>query len=82
MIQNGKSYAPWTAEETAALNKFQSLGNVHPFTCPTNHKNESRVLIAHQDGWHCPSCSYRQDWAHPQMVQIGFNAAVNDSGIA
>lgn len=76
MTKDSKTTAPWTAEEAAALNEFQTLANVHPFTCPHNHVGKSRVLIATEDGWHCPSCDYKQDWAHTIMIQIGFDAAI------
>lgn len=29
--------APWTDEQVAALNRFQKLDHVHPFTCPHIH---------------------------------------------
>lgn len=73
--RDGKTFATWTLEEIAALNEFQALANIHPFTCPHNHGDKSRVLIARQDGWHCPNCDYTQDWAHQSMLQIGFEAA-------
>jgi hypothetical protein len=25
-------------------------------------------LVALNDGWHCPSCDYTQDWAHGMMA--------------
>lgn len=58
--------APWTAEQVAALNRWQKAGNVHEFTCPNNHRD--RVLVAHEDGFHCPVCDYRQSWAHAVML--------------
>jgi ribosomal protein S27AE len=29
--------APWTDEQVAALNRYQKLDHVHPFTCPHIH---------------------------------------------
>jgi hypothetical protein len=60
--------APWTIDQVLALNAYQRLGYVHEFTCPENHERKSRVLVAKPDGWHCPTCDYRQDWAHDYMA--------------
>jgi hypothetical protein len=62
--------APWTSEQVAALNRFQQLGRMHPFTCGTpEHLYDSPVLVAAEDGWHCPTgCGYRQVWAHAFMA--------------
>lgn len=65
-----KIVAPWTDEEVELLNRWQQAGYVHEFTCPTHHSERSRVLVAHNDGWHCPSCKYRQDWAHKRMLEV------------
>lgn len=27
-----------------------------------------RTLVATPDGWICPHCTYKQDWAHPMML--------------
>jgi hypothetical protein len=59
--------APWTDTQVDNLNRWQRCDFVHEFTCP-NHHDGSRVLIARNDGWHCPSCDYRQTWAHAGMV--------------
>ncbi|MGY3581471.1 hypothetical protein ACVIGB_000458 [Bradyrhizobium sp. USDA 4341] len=63
-----KITAPWTADQVAALNRFQVSGFVHEFTCINDHGTASRVLIAHSDGWHCPTCAYQQNWAHGFML--------------
>ncbi|MFF7527322.1 hypothetical protein [Streptomyces pseudovenezuelae] len=65
--------APWTPDQVAALNEFQHRGGVHPFTCGGDHAPGSPVLIAREDGWHCPQpygepCDYTQDWAHAFMA--------------
>lgn len=59
--------APWTDVQVENLNRWQQSGHVRPFTCP-NHHDDSRVLIAKPDGWHCPGCEYTQTWAHAGMV--------------
>ena len=66
---SGKVYAPFTAEQLASLNGYQASGVFHEFTCgnddcPADHA----VLVAAEEGWHCPSCSYTQDWAHEAMA--------------
>jgi len=65
--------APWTPAQVATLNEFQRRGGVHPFTCGGDHAPGSPVLVAREDGWHCPQpygepCDYRQDWAHAFMA--------------
>jgi hypothetical protein len=56
----------FTAEEVRHLNDWQQSGIVHPFTCGRDHDGP-RELIATGVGWICPSCDYRQDWAHDFM---------------
>lgn len=68
----GLSHAPWTAAEVSALTRWQS-GPSHPFTCPhrsTDHRTTTDlgVLLATEQGWVCPDCDYRQDWAHRFML--------------
>jgi hypothetical protein len=66
--------APWTDQQVANLNRWQTCGHVHPFTCP-NHAKASQdgvifvtSLVAQHDGWHCPDCAYTQTWAHAMMT--------------
>lgn len=62
--------APWTAEQVAALNRWQSTPHVHPFTCPNPHEDndgDGRELTATPAGWVCLHCGYTQNWAHPFM---------------
>lgn len=59
--------ASWTDEQVAALNRYQSADTMPPFTCGNDHTGD-RELIATRDGWWCPSCEYRQDWAHDFMA--------------
>jgi hypothetical protein len=56
--------APWTDEQVAALNRWQQAGFVHPFTC-----YDGDDLVATRDGWVCPHCNYKQDWAHAFMFR-------------
>lgn len=65
--------APFTQIQVDALNRWQTLGSVHPFTCGGNrmdakHLDGEGVLIATREGWICPFCTYRQDWAHDFMA--------------
>ncbi len=62
-------YAPWSNEEVVRLNVWQQDGYVHECVCPNPHQG-SRVLVADNDGWHCPSCAFRQDWAHEKMLGV------------
>lgn len=63
-----KIIAPWTPDQVDRLNRFQRLGNVHEFTCASNHEGADRTLVATKDGWICPHCDYRQNWAHAAML--------------
>jgi hypothetical protein len=62
-------------DEILNLNKAQTTGRVHPFTCPDrsdgNHRSfngDFGALVATRRGWICPWCDYRQDWAHVFMA--------------
>jgi ubiquitin C-terminal hydrolase len=61
------THAPWTKEQVDKLNEFQQCGWVHPFTCANDH-GEPKDLVAREDGWHCPQCTYHQTWAHAFML--------------
>lgn len=60
--------APFDADQVRWLNAYQRGGAFHPFTCPERHIGKERVLVAHTEGWFCPSCTYTQDWAHTFMA--------------
>ena len=62
--------ATFTDDQVASLNAFQEAGNFHPFTCgnPKCRRESGGELVATREGWHCPSCDYRQDWAHGFML--------------
>lgn len=64
----GKIYAPWTPEQVDALNAFQRLGYVHPYTCSGHEGDGNRDLIATRAGWICCHCDYKQGWAHVGML--------------
>lgn len=75
--------APFTPEQVEALNWYQRNSGWHPFTCGNDRTDEAHMayqkehggdwgeLVAHEDGWHCPACDYRQGWAHQMMVDVG-----------
>lgn len=75
------AFAPWTPEQVVALNKWQDSGKVHPFTCGGERMDDAHrayqaqvggdfgQLVAAADGWFCPVCGYRQNWAHAFMAQ-------------
>lgn len=65
----------FTEDEVKSLNEYQKEGLTHPFTCGNNHDGE-RVLVATTDGWICPSCDYKQDWAHSWMANWKWREAV------
>jgi len=69
--------SPWTPERVTALNKRQKNPSWHPYTCGGNRCDAAHVqhaeqhndrdygvLVATPNGWVCPVCGYRQDWAH------------------
>ena len=73
--------APWTPEQVEALNKWQREGPFHPFTCGGDRGDEAHrkyaeqnndpdfgLLVATPEGWKCPVCDYKQDWAHDFMM--------------
>ena len=65
---------PWTQEQVAALNRYQQGRWMHPFTCGSGNRTDAAhldgegILVATLDGWICPYCDYRQDWAHEFML--------------
>lgn len=65
--------APWTADQVESLNGFQGCGCYHPFTCGGCDNRDG--LVATKTGWTCPSCDYRQDWAHYFMVDWSWLAS-------
>jgi hypothetical protein len=68
MIESLKIRPPWTQEQVNALNQRQKNQAYHPYTCGGSRKDAKHldgegVLVATVDGWRCPFCDYRQDWA-------------------
>lgn len=63
--------APWTSEQVAALEQFQTASGMHPFTCGAERHALAPRLVPSHSGWYCPDpdCDYRQDWAHAFMAQ-------------
>ena len=63
--------APFTPEQVMALNRFQTSGEMHPFTCGNRdeHPDDPGILVAVSYGWICPArCDYEQSWAHDFMA--------------
>lgn len=62
--------APFTPGQVAELNRWQTCGWVHEFTCGGPHPGISVALIATGAGWVCPvnGCDFTQDWAHAFMA--------------
>lgn len=65
--------APFTSEQVKLLNNFQKSQHAHPFTCggdrtDENHLDGEGILVATEDGWVCPYCDYRQNWALSTML--------------
>lgn len=58
--------APWTPEQVAALESWQSNDMIHPYTCrnrsEATHPDDA-VLVPSKDGWSCPYCDFFQGWA-------------------
>jgi hypothetical protein len=74
--------APFTPEQVHALNAWQANDRVHGFTCGNDRTDAAHVayqlqhpdqdfgqLVATAEGWVCPVCTYRQDWAHDFMAE-------------
>jgi hypothetical protein len=61
-----KVVVPFTDDQIESLNAFQAFGTFHPFTCGESQCRE--ILRATAGGWHCPKCTYRQNWAHSFMA--------------
>ncbi len=75
----GQIYAPFTSEQVKGLNEYQVSGAFHEFTCGNpkhpkhGRKTKLKILVAHETGWICPGCGYRQysaweDQANGKMV--------------
>jgi hypothetical protein len=62
--------APFSDDQVKALNAYQRIGLLHPFTCPGDQPqcHDRRELIATTKGWVCQCGCYTQDWAHDFML--------------
>jgi rRNA maturation protein Nop10 len=60
-----KIKTPWTDDEVECLKRWQSCPLIHKFTCRAD--NCRQELVPTNDGWVCPECGRKQDWAHPFM---------------
>ena len=61
--------APFTVEQVDSLNAFQASNVFHPFTHSRDEDGNEEVLVAQEDGWHCPNHpEYEQDWAWDWMA--------------
>lgn len=62
-------HIPFTPDQVASLNAYQTSNLFHPFTCGNDRCHGIR-LIAAVDGWHCAkqTCDYHQLWAHAWMA--------------
>ena len=73
-----KITAPFSDAQVEALNEYQKIGIMHPFTCGNENKRKKcklsdiheGILIATTKGWVCPDCGYKQDWAHDFMTDM------------
>lgn len=67
--------APFTQEQVENINKYQTEGRFHPFTCMShkgckrNEENNFGELVASKDGLTCPCGNYKQDWVHDSMTK-------------
>jgi hypothetical protein len=67
---------PFTDDQVRELNRYQTAGFFHPFTCGNAQCRE--ILLATVEGWVCPKCDYTQNWAHEFMA----DKMANDNGEA
>lgn len=52
----------FTEDQCDRLNKYQQLGEFHPYTCGKDSLHSA--LVATKAGWLCLDCNYTQSWAH------------------
>ncbi|MDB5185046.1 MAG: hypothetical protein JWN38_854 [Candidatus Saccharibacteria bacterium] len=75
----GQIRAPFSSEQVAALNIYQTDGIFHPFTCGNDVLHDAQaadgqeqewLLVATPEGWTCSSeaCDYTQEWAWDFMA--------------
>ena len=74
-------HAPFSDDQTQALNTYQRLGQFHPYTCggerddvehhlyaAAQHHHDTGMLVAIKTGLLCPVCGYLQTWAHAMIA--------------
>lgn len=74
---------PWAAEQIEALDRYQKNVRVHPYTCGGDRDDEAHrryaiqhgqtdfgILVPTENGWACPVCDYKQEWAHRMSLHI------------
>lgn len=67
--------APFTPEQVEALNNWQKAGIYHPYIC--GNEQCCQDLIATEQGWTCPCCDYKQNWAHNVAVKSSTQEETN-----
>jgi uncharacterized radical SAM superfamily Fe-S cluster-containing enzyme len=66
--------AKFTQKQVDNINRYQREGRFHPFTCGSGNRTDEKhldgegILVATEDGLHCPYCDYRQNWVHDFMA--------------
>lgn len=74
--------APWTDDQVASLNGFQTCGYTHPFTGSVGRDGERYVLIATQEGWiEVEGGPVVQRWAHPFMADWSWKSDIGIAGV-
>ncbi len=76
---------PWSDEVVERLQRYQSSGRFHPYTCSQRslpgHRSHGTgedigVLVPGRHGFVCPDCGYVQTWCFSETLDIiGDNAA-------
>lgn len=64
--------APFSVSQIHALQRYQTLNHVHPFTCINSRRLDHGWLpmFASRLGFICPYCEHRQNWAHSFMADM------------
>ena len=71
MKKNARIVAPWTAEEVALLNGYQSGLMFHAYTCNASDECAQTPLEATEAGWVCPKCgNTTQKWCLQSTLSI------------
>ena len=66
-----KINATFTDGQVKNINEYQVNGTFHPFTCTSG----SHLLVAKNDGMHCPICqAFLQTWVWDGMADGSWDA--------